>query len=279
MPLRDELVNGIEKFKAKAGAAVSWTSTPARSSPWPPCLTTIRTIRPTRSSPTISTASPSASMKWARPSRRSRSPWRSIPARLISTRASTRATPLRYGPVHIHDFHAQHRVLTVPEVFTYSSNIGAARFALMVGVEGHKAFLRKMGQLDRMRTELPESADPLVPKNWGELNTMTIAFGQGLTVSPLQAMMAVGALVNGGYPDHADLPETHAADVEEGRPRAFVKPETTKRCAISCGSTPRSAPRKRPISRAISSAARPAPPTRSCMAIIPITSCSRPSWL
>jgi cell division protein FtsI (penicillin-binding protein 3) len=105
---------------------------------------------------------------------------------------------LRYGRYTIHDFHATHRVLTVPEVFTHSSNIGTARMALMVGVDGHQAFLKKMGQLDRLRTELPESAEPLVPKHWGELNTMTIAFGQGLNVAPLQAMMAVAALVNGG---------------------------------------------------------------------------------
>jgi cell division protein FtsI (penicillin-binding protein 3) len=105
---------------------------------------------------------------------------------------------LRYGRFTIHDFHATHRVLSVPEVFTHSSNIGAARLAMMVGVQGHQAFLRKAGQLDRMRTELPESAEPLVPRHWGELNTMTIAFGQGLNVAPLQAMMAVSALVNGG---------------------------------------------------------------------------------
>jgi cell division protein FtsI (penicillin-binding protein 3) len=106
---------------------------------------------------------------------------------------------LRYGRFTIHDFHATHRVLTVPEVFTHSSNIGTARMALMVGVEGHQVFLRKMGQLDRLRTELPESAEPLVPKHWGELNTMTIAFGQGLNVAPIQALMAVAALVNGGH--------------------------------------------------------------------------------
>src|SRR6202042_2883889 len=106
---------------------------------------------------------------------------------------------LRYGHFTIHDFHATHRILTVPEVFTHSSNIGTARMALMVGVQGHQAFLKKMGQLDRLRTELPESAAPLIPKNWSELNTMTIAFGQGLNVAPLQAMMAVCALVNGGY--------------------------------------------------------------------------------
>jgi cell division protein FtsI (penicillin-binding protein 3) len=105
---------------------------------------------------------------------------------------------LRYGRFTIHDFHATHRVLTVPEVFTHSSNIGSARLAMMIGVQGHQAFLRKAGQLDRMRTELPESAEPLIPRHWSELNTMTIAFGQGLNVAPLQAMMAVAALVNGG---------------------------------------------------------------------------------
>ena len=107
--------------------------------------------------------------------------------------------PLQYGKHTIHDFHAQNRVLTVPEIFTYSSNIGTARMALSLGVEHHKQFLRKLGQLDRLRTELPESAEPLVPKRWVELNTVTIAFGHGLSVAPLQAMMAFGALMNGGH--------------------------------------------------------------------------------
>jgi cell division protein FtsI (penicillin-binding protein 3) len=106
---------------------------------------------------------------------------------------------LRSGRFTIHDFHATHRVLSLPEVFTHSSNIGTARVALMVGVQGHQAFLRKMGQLDRLETELPENAKPQIPKRWGELNTMTIAFGQGLNVAPLQALMGVASLVNGGH--------------------------------------------------------------------------------
>src|SRR6185503_14006002 len=106
---------------------------------------------------------------------------------------------LHYGRFTIHDYHAQNRMLSVPEVFTYSSNVGTARIALGMGVEHHKWFLKKMGQLDRLTTELPESAAPLVPKRWGELNTITIAFGHGLSVAPLQATMAVGALMNGGY--------------------------------------------------------------------------------
>ena len=106
--------------------------------------------------------------------------------------------PLRYGKFEINDFHAEKRVLSVPEIFTYSSNIGAARIALAVGVPQHRAFLQKLGQLDRLRTELPESAEPLLPKHWGELNTVTIAFGHGLSVAPLQAVMGISALVNGG---------------------------------------------------------------------------------
>jgi cell division protein FtsI (penicillin-binding protein 3) len=105
---------------------------------------------------------------------------------------------LRHGKFTIGDYHATHRVLAVPEVFIHSSNIGTAKMALGVGVEGHKAFLRKMGQLDRLQTELPESASPLVPARWSELNTITIAFGHGVAVAPLQAAMAVSALVNGG---------------------------------------------------------------------------------
>jgi cell division protein FtsI (penicillin-binding protein 3) len=106
---------------------------------------------------------------------------------------------LHYGKFAIHDTHPLGRSISLSEVFTFSSNVGAARIALGQGVEAHKAFLKKLGQLDRLRTELPESASPIVPKRWGELNTITIAFGHGLSVAPLQAVMGINAVINGGY--------------------------------------------------------------------------------
>ena len=133
---------------------------------------------------------------------------------------------LRYGRFTIHDYHATHRTLTLPEVFIHSSNIGTAKIALGMGVEHHKWFLKKMGQLDRLTTELPESAMPLVPKRWGELNTITIAFGHGLSVAPLQATMAVGALMNGGMM----IPPTFLKRSEEEAQKLAVrviKPETS----------------------------------------------------
>src|SRR5579871_5679793 len=41
--------------------------------------------------------------------------------------------PMRVGRFLIHDFEPQNRMLTIPEIFTYSSNIGAARTALAMG--------------------------------------------------------------------------------------------------------------------------------------------------
>ncbi|HEX4408211.1 MAG TPA: penicillin-binding protein 2 [Xanthobacteraceae bacterium] len=135
--------------------------------------------------------------------------------------------PLHYGKFDIHDFEPMQRALSVPEIFTYSSNIGAARIAMAMGIDAHKAFLKKMGQLDRLRTELPESAEPIVPKHWGELNTMTIAFGHGLSVAPLQAVMGVSALMNGGIL----IPPTFLKRTEaeaQALGKRVVKPETSE---------------------------------------------------
>jgi cell division protein FtsI (penicillin-binding protein 3) len=142
---------------------------------------------------------------------------------MLDARAS-----LRYGRFNISDYHAQRRVLSLPEVFTYSSNIGTAKVALGMGVEHHKWFLKKMGQLDRLTTELPESAMPIVPKRWGELNTITIAFGHGLSVAPLQAISGIGALMNGGML----IPPTFIKRSEEEAQALgvrVIKPETSNK--------------------------------------------------
>ncbi len=106
--------------------------------------------------------------------------------------------PLVFGRFRIRDFQGKGRWLTTAEAFIYSSNISMARMAMSVGIEAHKAFLQKMGQFMRLKTELPESAQPIIPTNWSEVTTATIAFGHGMAVAPLQAAMAVAGLVNGG---------------------------------------------------------------------------------
>src|SRR4051812_29536336 len=136
--------------------------------------------------------------------------------------------PLHFGKFAIHDDEPKGRFLSMKEVFYFSSNVGAARIALTQGVEGHKAFLRKMGQFDRLRTELPESASPILPKRWAELNTVTIAFGHGMAVAPLQGGVGGSALVNGGLL----IPPTFMKRTEEEAmavAKRVIKPETSEK--------------------------------------------------
>ncbi|MBZ9675865.1 peptidoglycan D,D-transpeptidase FtsI family protein [Mesorhizobium sp. ES1-1] len=107
--------------------------------------------------------------------------------------------PIRVGHQAIHDFHGKNRILSLPEVFLYSSNIGSAREAEMVGIEGHREFLHRLGILEKMQTELPEVARPTEPKVWKQVNSFTIAFGHGVSTTPLQAAVGCAALMNGGF--------------------------------------------------------------------------------
>src|SRR3546814_2719529 len=59
-------------------------------------------------------------------------------------------------------------------------------------------FLGQLGLLQPAAVELSEVGAPLVPSPWREINTMTISYGHGLAVSPLQLTAAVAAIVNGG---------------------------------------------------------------------------------
>ncbi|MCT8996870.1 peptidoglycan D,D-transpeptidase FtsI family protein [Chelativorans intermedius] len=106
--------------------------------------------------------------------------------------------PLRFGRFTINDFHGKHRVLSVPEIFIYSSNIGTAKMADVVGIEGHREFLKRIGLLNRLETELPEVAHPTEPREWKKLNSITISYGHGMATTPLQTAVAAAAMLNGG---------------------------------------------------------------------------------
>ena len=107
------------------------------------------------------------------------------------------------GPLHISSFtisdaHSMHRWLNVPEIYAFSSNVGTARMIMEVGAKRQKAFLEKMGMLQPVDIELSERANPLYPADWKEINMVTIAYGHGISVSPLHLVRGIAGLVNGG---------------------------------------------------------------------------------
>ncbi|MEE8279092.1 MAG: penicillin-binding protein 2 [Alphaproteobacteria bacterium] len=124
--------------------------------------------------------------------------------------------PIRIARFLINDFKPKNRWLSVPEIFMYSSNIGAAKMALDVGTREQKRYLGKLGFLSPARIELPEVGPPIVPHPWRDINTMTIGFGYGLAVSPLQLAVASAAVVNGGILRPATLIKRMPGDKDRG---------------------------------------------------------------
>ena len=108
--------------------------------------------------------------------------------------------PISVGRHTINDYRGKGRWLALPEILAYSSNLASAHMAAAVGVTRHREFMQRMGMTSRLRIEIPETALPLVPsqRSWRELNTMTIGFGHGISVTPLHVATAGATIVNGG---------------------------------------------------------------------------------
>ena len=124
--------------------------------------------------------------------------------------------PLKVSRFTIRDYHAKSRWLSVSEIFMYSSNIGSARLAMEVGGKAQRDFLGSIGLLTPSEVELPEVGSPLVPNVWRKISTMTIGFGHGIAVSPLQMAAGVAAMVNGGEFRQPSLVKRGPDGVPEG---------------------------------------------------------------
>jgi cell division protein FtsI (penicillin-binding protein 3) len=126
--------------------------------------------------------------------------------------------PIRIGGHMINDYKGKHRFLTIPEIFTYSSNIGSAKMADLFGPEIQQAYLKKFGLMDKSPIELPDVGEPFYPspKNWKRINTMTVSYGHGISINAVQLLTAVGAVVNDGMLREPTLLKREAGEVPDG---------------------------------------------------------------
>jgi cell division protein FtsI (penicillin-binding protein 3) len=127
--------------------------------------------------------------------------------------------PIRYGRFTINDFRGKNRWLALPEILAYSSNLASAHMAVALGTQRHREFMVRLGMGSRLGIELPETAVPLIPRpqDWREINTMTIGFGHGISVTPLHVVTGVAALVNGGVYRNPTLLARAPGEAVEGR--------------------------------------------------------------
>lgn len=132
---------------------------------------------------------------------------------------------LKIGRFTIHEAEHMPATLAARDVLARSSNIGTAQIALRSGGERQRAFLSELGLLQPLRTELPEEARPLFPSpaHWGTVETATIGFGHGISVSPLAFVAAAAAVVNGGR----KVVPTFLKHPFDARGPQLIKPETS----------------------------------------------------
>jgi len=140
--------------------------------------------------------------------------------------------PLKDGRFTITDLHPLGRPLTLAEVFTHSSNVGAAMLALESGADRQKSFLDSLHLLTPIATEQGSVAAPIVPEKFDRISQITVAYGHGLAVAPLQFAAAAASLINGGIRVEPKFtfqfpgagPGTGATDITR-----VIKPEASAR--------------------------------------------------
>jgi cell division protein FtsI (penicillin-binding protein 3) len=133
------------------------------------------------------------------------------------------AAGFHIGNHTIHDAEALPAQMMAKDILAQSSNVGTAQIALRSGPTRQKAFLKSLGLLNSVRSELPERRGSTYPSNWGQTETATIGFGHGIMVSPLTFVTAAATVVNGGR----KITPTFLRNPGDHRGAQLIKPETS----------------------------------------------------
>ncbi len=103
--------------------------------------------------------------------------------------------------VFIRDVHkAEHGYLTVPEVLSDSSNIGAGKIALKMDSKDFYKYIKAFGFGIKTAISFPAEPNGILRNysKWYKIDKATLAFGHGISVTPIQLVTAYTTIANGG---------------------------------------------------------------------------------
>ena len=94
----------------------------------------------------------------------------------------------------------KHKDLSFREIIKYSSNIGAVKISEILGKKKFHQYIRKFGFGSKTGIDLPGESPGILrkPENWTKVDTATISFGQGVSVTAIQLITAFSAIANHG---------------------------------------------------------------------------------
>ncbi|HLI65163.1 MAG TPA: penicillin-binding protein 2 [Caulobacteraceae bacterium] len=126
-------------------------------------------------------------------------------------------TPLVIGSQNIRDDEHSATNLHIWEVFTHSSNVGAARLGLRAGPDRLEHYFRAFGLYQAAPSELIESARPLVARKLTDNTVASMSFGQAISVTPLAVATGMNAVMNGGVYVPLTIRKLGPGEVPQGR--------------------------------------------------------------
>lgn len=117
------------------------------------------------------------------------------------TRCDQCGGPWQVGEYSIRTWNNKYYPQTsMTEVLEHSDNVGMVFAAEKLGKEKLLAYLKNFGFGDKTGIDLQEEVTAsLRPRNeWREIDLAVAGFGQGIAVTPIQMVKAVGVIANGG---------------------------------------------------------------------------------
>lgn len=106
---------------------------------------------------------------------------------------------MEVGGITIRD-HEQFGTITFSEVLAHSSNVGAIKVGMRLGKSLYYDYISGFGFGNLTGIDLPGETPGLIrrPKDWSALSLASLSIGQEVSVTPLQMLVAVSAVANGG---------------------------------------------------------------------------------
>ena len=103
------------------------------------------------------------------------------------------------GGVTIRD-HERFGIITFAEILAHSSNVGAIKVGMRLGKSLYYNYISGFGFGNLTKIDLPGETPGLVrrPKEWSALSLASLSIGMEISVSPLQMLVAMSAIANGG---------------------------------------------------------------------------------
>jgi cell division protein FtsI (penicillin-binding protein 3) len=139
-------------------------------------------------------------------------------------------TPLALSGQTIHDYDKDNSYLPLWEVFTHSSNIGAARLGMLCGPERMQRYFKGFGLFEAAPSELQESARPILNRRMTDNVVASMAFGHAISVSPLAIATGMGSILNGGQYIPLTIRKLDPGEAPQGR---RVVSEATSRTMLA----------------------------------------------